>query len=344
MSTHRIVHLGANQISPRPYRGGTGIARLRGTDHTDPYTPEDFVASATEVYHGNGMGLSVLPNGTLLRDALKLDAEGFLGADHALRWGANPQLLTKLLSTDERLFIHAHPDDAFAAQHLSAACGKTESWLIVDTEATDGSAFVLLGFQRDVSAEELRDWHERQDTDAMMTAMNRLSVAPGDTVHVPAGVPHGIGPGITLVELQQPADLSLLLEFAGYPGLSRGSALLGLPVEVALNAFRRVAVAASELATWRSTRGREGRVERLLPAEADPFYRAWRIHAGADALRLSPGYSVIVVLNGSGQVRAEGVSHDVHRGHTLLIRHDAGEVVVDAGLDVVRCAPPEARL
>ena len=39
---------------------------------------------------------------------------------------------------------------------------------------------------------------------------------PGDRVFVPAGLPHAIGDGILLVELQEPSDLSVLLEWTGF--------------------------------------------------------------------------------------------------------------------------------
>ena len=50
-----IVKLEAHQVRPRPYCGGSGIARFRGTEHDDPYTPEDFVGSTTEVFSGGGV-------------------------------------------------------------------------------------------------------------------------------------------------------------------------------------------------------------------------------------------------------------------------------------------------
>ena len=335
MPVSSVIELGPHQITPRPYRGGSGIARLRGIPHSDPYTPEDFVGSSVEVF-GGGAGLSTLPDGTLLRDAQRADPVSFFG-DAA----GEARLLTKLLSTDERLFVHAHPDDEFARRHLHAACGKTEAWIIVDVAPPPGEeAYVLLGFRRDVSAEELADWFERQDVEAMAAAMHRLPVAPGDTVHVPAGVPHGIGPGITLVELQQPTDLSILLEYAGYPGLDRSSALLGLPRDTALTALRGTAVSDDELARWRSGRDRIGRLEVLLPDEAEPFYRALRVHPGAETVRMPQGFAIAVIVDGSGSLAWDGGSVDASRGRTFLVRHDAGEVAVDAGLSAIWCRLP----
>ncbi|MGO1850849.1 class I mannose-6-phosphate isomerase [Microbacterium sp.] len=336
-----IVKLEAHQVRPRPYCGGSGIARFRGTEHDDPYTPEDFVGSTTEVFSGGGVGLTRLADGALLRDAVADDPGAYLGQAHVDTWGAQTRLLTKLLSTDERLFVHAHPDDDFAADHLNAPCGKTESWVILDTVGDD--PHVLLGFSRDVSTDELVDWFDTQDVEAMMAAMHRVSVRPGDCIHVPAGVPHGIGPGITLVELQQPADLSLLLEYRGFRGLERDSALLGLPVATAVDAFRRTAVTKDEIEVWRSKRSRADRLERLLPPIADTVYRAWRIHTGTAPETMSAGFAIIVVVSGEGELSSGVGTVTARRGQTFLVPYAAGPVSISSGLDVIWCAPPESR-
>ena len=43
------IVLGPNQPE-RFYRGGAGIARFRGTPQPSEYVPEDWVASATEIF------------------------------------------------------------------------------------------------------------------------------------------------------------------------------------------------------------------------------------------------------------------------------------------------------
>lgn len=337
MSAQGIIELGANRPAARPYRGGSGIARFRGIAHDDPWRPEDFLGSTTEVFAGGGVGLTRLGDGRTLREAVARDPEGYLGPAHPQDAGTG--LLTKLLSTDERLFIHAHPDDAFAREHGFGACGKTESWLVLDVAGSE-DPYVLLGFRRDVAAQELSEWFERQDVAAMTGAMHRVAVSPGDTFHVPAGLAHGIGPGITLVELQQPSDLSILLEYAGYPGLDRAGALLALPRDVALGAFRLQRVGDGELDRLRGSRNPRGRVQRLFPEEADRYYEALRIRPGERAARLEAGFSILVVLGGRGAISWSGASREVRAGETLLVRYDAGPITIDPGLDLVSCGPP----
>ena len=85
----------------------------------------------------------------------------------------------------------------------------------------DPGAAVWLGFARAVSEDELARWVEEQDADAMLAALNRVPVSAGDEIFVPAGMPHAIGGGILLLELQEPSDLSLLLEGDRFLGLPR---------------------------------------------------------------------------------------------------------------------------
>ncbi|MGT2426478.1 class I mannose-6-phosphate isomerase [Amnibacterium kyonggiense] len=328
------IVLGPNTPAERPYRGGAGIAELRGVPLPDEWRPEDFVASTTEVAGGHGIGLTVLPDGRLLRDAVEADPVGWLGSDHVERYGADTGLLVKLLDTGERLFVHVHPDDAFAAARLGAPCGKSEAWIIT---AVEGDGAIWLGFDRTVDAAEVERWFDDQDADAMLAAMRRFTVVPGDTVFVPAGLPHAIGAGITLVELQQPADLSILVERRG---LDERAALLGLPKRTALAALRTTALRDGELDDLRSHRDGDGGIV-PFPATADPFFRAEVLDVrGARALE--PGFAVLVVLDGAGRLVTDATSTPLPRGTTGVVPHAAGAARLEGDLRVVRAQPPSA--
>lgn len=321
--------LGPNQPLDRPYRGGAGIARFRGTPQPSPFTPEDFVASTTEVFAGGGVGLTVLPDGRTLREAVAADPELFLGEEHVRRFGARTMLLVKLLDTAERLFVHYHPDDAFAVRHLSSPLGKTEAWAVID--AAD-DAYAALGFRRPVTPEEVRTWWTGQDADEMLAAMNRLPLAAGDTLLVPAGLAHAVGPGVTLVELQQPTDLSLLIERRS---LSETEALLGLDLDTAVGGLTLDATPEERIASLRQKRG----AETLFPADAHPFFSAERVQVSGSR-QFEPSFSVVVVLNGTGTLEAGSGTLPLSRGATVLTAHGDGPITLDGDLDLIRCRPP----
>ena len=88
--------------------------------------------------------------------------------------------------------------------------GKTESWIILEAEP---DAAVHVGPREPLDPATVRGWVERQDADEMLAALQRVPVAAGDAVLVPAGTLHAIGAGILLLELQEPTDLSVLVEW-----------------------------------------------------------------------------------------------------------------------------------
>jgi mannose-6-phosphate isomerase len=302
----RPIELGPNQF-PRFYRGGPRIAAFRGLSASAGNTPEDWIASTTRA-HGEEYGPSRLPDGTPLADAMAADPEAFFEPEHLARFGARPEVLIKLLDSGERLPVHFHPDAEFALEHLGSRHGKTEAWLILEA---DPGAAVWLGFERDVTEDELARWVEEQDADAMLGAMNRISVAPGDELFVPAGTPHAIGEGILLLELQEPSDLSLLLE---------GDSFLGLPRHGALSAVNRAAFAP----------------QRGLPPGSERFFRADRVSGGT---ALEPAFSVLVVVEGEGTL--DGL--DVRRGSTVLVPYAAGRCELTGEVRAVRCRAPIPR-
>jgi mannose-6-phosphate isomerase len=338
------VVLGPNQPE-RFYRGGAGIARFRGTPQSSEYIPEDWVASATEIFGQPGDGLTRLGSGQTLRDAIAADPAGFLGPDHVVQYGASPALLVKLLDTGERLVVHFHPSRDFAARHLGSRYGKTEAWIILETRQEGGDAsagHVYLGFKRDADPAVIRRWVADQDTSAILDSLNQVAVAPGDTCLVPAGVPHAIGAGITLVELQEPTDFSILLEWAGFPIDGAKEGHLDLGFDVALTALDYSGWDERRLHTLRAPRPgaaeRPG-VTRLLPAQADTFFRAERVDASAP-VTFDPGYSVLVVTSGHGQVAYPTGSLAVQRGATVLVPYAAGPATLEGDLQALRCRPP----
>jgi mannose-6-phosphate isomerase len=337
------VKLPPNQLH-HFYQGGEAIARFRGTAFDDEYAPEDWVGSTAALFGENGRGLSTLPDGRLVRDAILADADDFLGPAHTARYGPEPALLVKLLDAGERLPVHAHPDRAFAHRHLGLNHGKTEAWLIVETRGA--RATVRLGFAEDVNPPELADWVERQERERMLEALNELEVEAGDCIFVPAGTPHAIGEGIFLVELQEPSDLSVLLEWRGFQVNGARDGHLGLGFDVALDCVRHAAVGAGELArlvrkTAAMPETRPG-VRSLLPRDANAFFRAERLQP-RPAVSLEPAFTILVVVDGDGQLQTEnGGALRLSRGETALVPYNAGSGELTGAVDAIRCLPPRA--
>jgi mannose-6-phosphate isomerase len=328
------IALPANQFE-RFYRGGARIAALRGEAPRGERMPEDWVASTTTSFGQEREGLSVLPGGPPLRDAIAAAPEAFLGPAHVARFGADPAVLVKLLDAGERLPVHSHPGRDFARRHLGPAFGKTEAWLVIEAEP---GATMALGLRADLPADELARWAVEQDTDAMLAALHTVPVAAGDALFVPAGTLHAIGAGVLVVELQEPTDLSVLLEWRRF-GLNTGDAHLGLGWPTALASVDRSAVDPDAF----RARPREQRpgVRALLPAAADPFFRAEELRPGGGTVELEPAFAVLVVVEGGGALATEGGDGvALARGMTVLVPFAAGATQVTGDLRALRCLPP----
>jgi mannose-6-phosphate isomerase len=125
--------------------------------------------------------------------------------------GAPPlPLLAKYLFTSEKLSIQVHPDDA-EAHARGLAGGKEECWLVLD--AAPG-AVLGIGTQRPLSSAELRAAALDGSIEGLM---DWKPVARGDYFYVPAGTVHAIGAGVSLIELQQHADITYRLYDYGRP-------------------------------------------------------------------------------------------------------------------------------
>ncbi|GAA0533751.1 mannose-6-phosphate isomerase [Saccharopolyspora subtropica] len=332
----RAIALPANQPQ-QFYRGGASIAALRGGEDDREYGPEDWVASTTTRFGHAESGLSRLPDGRWLRDAVRAAPEWWLGREHVAEFGDSTALLVKLLDAGQRLPVHCHPSDAFARQHLGSRFGKTEAWVVVGTSGAN--PVVYLGFREDVAPEVVAEWVATQDSSAMLGSLNEIPVRPGDTVHVPAGTPHAIGAGVFIVELQQPTDFSITLEWQGFLADTE-SAFLGLDQRSALETVNRSGFDDAVLSSLiRHTADQDAARVPLLAEDAAPFFRADRLRGAVD---LEPSFGVLVVLDGSGKLRSdEGVDLDLHRGSTVVVAHAAGAARLEGDLTVVHCRPPE---
>jgi mannose-6-phosphate isomerase len=336
----RPLPLPANPIH-RFYRGGGRIAALRGLADGCDRTPEDWVGSVTTTLGSDRVGLSRLEDGRTLADAIAADVEALLGPGHLA--GRDPALLVKLLDAGERLPVHFHPDRGFARRHLGTPFGKTEGWVVVAAEGADAAVF--LGLREAVELGTLAGWVERQDSAALLAALNRIRAEPGDAFFVPAGTLHAIGEGLLIVELQEPSDLSVLLEWEGYEIDGPADGHLGLGFDTALEAAEREPLGPDQLKRLRASRVDDGRpeVERLFPHEADAFFRAERIRPDP-VCPLPQGFSVLVVLDGSGRLETQAGDMALGRGATVLVPWAAGEGALEGALEVLRCRPPEARV
>lgn len=108
------------------------------------------------------------------------------------------EILAKYLFTDAKLSVQVHP----TAENSPTGAGKDECWLV--TEAEPGASLAL-GFRDEYAPDEIR----RSALDGSIQDMlDWREVKKNDFFYVPAGTVHAIGPGLTIVEIQQNTDIT----------------------------------------------------------------------------------------------------------------------------------------
>lgn len=317
----------------RPYRGGQKLAAFRGADIVpDSRVPEDWLASTATVFGKDTVGLTRLADGHFLRDAIRQDPVSYLGRPHVDLFGPDPALLVKLLDTQQRLSVHAHPDRAFARKHLGSRYGKSEAWYIV---ATEPEALVHLGFREPIREVELLAIIDRGQGSSLLEKMHPIPVSPGDILFVPGGTPHSIGAGIFMIELQEPSDLLVRLETSGY-------SVSGMPSDLGLGFT--TAITAINCNVWDSEQiarnVRRGVGEDPLPAAASPFFRLEHPGVASD-VELEEGYKILICVEGKGELRTEKCTTPVVEGQCYLLPWATGPVKIFGDLEFVCCRPAD---
>ena len=200
-------------------------------------------------------------------------------------------ILVKWLFTSEKLSIQVHPNDA-QAQQRGVVSGKEECWFIVDAEP---DAVLGMGTIRPLSSDELRAASLSGEIEALM---DWKPVKPGDYFYIPAGTVHAIGAGITLVEIQQNADITYRLYDYGRPR----------PLHLDDGVAVSVAVPYTDK--------RSGNIESGLCISDSPFFHMRHVTSIEEIPETTPGNRLWIVPL-KGEVTSDGIQGGV--GDCLLL-------------------------
>ncbi|MEV7873995.1 class I mannose-6-phosphate isomerase [Microbacterium sp. NPDC089188] len=326
-------------LPPNPvqhfYRGGDRIAALRGIVPQTDRQPEEWLGSTVSRFGSDEVGLAVTDDGDLLRDLVAGDRAAWVGARGG-RDAADLGILVKLLDARQRLPVHVHPGRDFTAAHLDCPYGKTEAWYVLETE--DDCA-VHVGWNQSVDRDELDRRRDAQDSEWMLSRMNRVVVRPGMGVLVPAGTVHAIDGGIFVAEVQEPTDFSILLEWSVTTS-TREESHLDLGFDAVMPSVSTEKLDAAALDALTSTAGTTpagADFRSLLPAVADPYFRLFDA-AGETAAR-EAGFAVVLVREGSGALVSDTASVDVERGQVYAVPHAFGAWRLTGEAEVLVAAP-----
>jgi mannose-6-phosphate isomerase len=342
----------------RFYEGGSLTRAFRAMPPgTDDWWSEDWVGSCTRAGNpdpsGKPQGLSEVEVDGIGPRTLASIVEAFpdemVGSGFAHRWGPITGVLVKLLSPAGQVPLHAHPNRAWAREHLGSPFGKTEAWILLETPG-DGTepAYAGVGFRPEVGRGAFEAAVARRDRAAVRETLHRTEIAPGEVYVAHGGVPHYLGPRISFIEVQEPSDHLVIPEWGE---ADDAGATMGLGFETALTMLdyeaqdREATLARARQQPTELRRSGNNRETRLVNADVLDFFDATRLDV-TEELDVADGrFSVGVVTAGSGRIEGEFGGLPITQGMTFACAASLAHrfVAESAPLGVVRCMGPVAR-
>lgn len=226
-------------------------------------------------------------------------------------------LLIKFIDAADRLSVQVHPDDSYAA-YVENDRGKTEMWYIVDA---DEDAEIICGLADGIDNAAFVSAFQKGE---LMSALKTQKVKAGETYFIPAGLPHAIGKGILIAEIQQNCDLT----YRVYDYERRGAdgSLRELHIEKACDVIRPFSNAEIDAI----------RYSRALPASREvvladcQYFRVEKAEITQNAHTLPQnGYlRHLLCIGGEGEILCDGTSYPFHRGDSILLPANLGDMTI----------------
>lgn len=332
----------------RTYLGGSQLDLLHGkSEGADDHFPEEWIMSVVAARNAGrediqDEGMSFLADfpALSLKQLLEDNPEYYLGKAHTQKRGAALGVLLKLIDSAERLTLQVHPDRNAAMELFGSAYGKTECWHILGGREIDGDKpCVYLGFREGVSKAEWQRLFEVQDIPGMLDAMQKFYVEPGDTILIEGGMPHAIGAGCFLAEIQEPTDFTIRVERTTPSGFRVADSMChqGLGFERMFDCFHYDALTREEIrqrsfvAPKTILNRAGGSVCTLIGYDTTAYFRLDEISV-TEALKLPAAdtFSGLYVLDGSGTASASGKSCRLEKTAQFFVPSSVGDLQLRA--------------
>jgi mannose-6-phosphate isomerase len=220
-------------------------------------------------------------------------------------------LLVKFIFPKEMLSLQVHPDDVFALEHEIAAGGrgKTEMWHVVSAES---GAHILLGLKPGVDKKAFLAGLENHTLESLF---QQVDVYAGDTIFVPAGTPHAIGPGMIVCEVQEYSDLTYRVYDFGRLGTD------GKPRELHIDKALRVTNFGPCTAGKTSPVPLPGAPANGTLLAACAFFATefWKFSSELSFAVSPERFELLAILAGNGHIRSHNLSLPYQAGECWLI-------------------------
>lgn len=302
--------------------GGTRLKSEFGYQIPSDHTGECWAISA------HPHGCAVVENGAFA--GMKLDQ---VWQEHREVFGDAQgkvfPLLTKILDAHKDLSVQVHPDDPYAAKH-EHELGKTECWYII---AADPDAKLIYGHTAK-TRQELAEMIKQQQWDKLL---RYVPVKAGDFFYVPSGTIHALGAGIMALETQQSSDTTYrVYDFDRVDPSTHQKRQLHLQQSIAVTNVPHVDPQLQQ----KKYRVGDAQVTQFAATDFFAVYR-WDLTAGGTAnfVRKTAPYTLVSVLNGSGQLQVADKKYPLKKGQHLILPFAVKSWQLSGQLEIIASEP-----
>ena len=249
--------------------------------------------------------------GKTLGEAAAEFGESLLGAKPISRTRTRFPLLIKLLDCAQWLSLQVHPNDQQALElEGTGQFGKTEAWHILDAEP---DAKLVAGLKPNISpkllAESIRDG-------SIMDHVQYAQVSQGDTIFMPAGTLHALGPGLLVYEVQQTSDWTYRVYDWGRPATDKRPLHIEKSIKVTRADFTAPITPMPDPA--------DGTCHTLVQCD---YFTLEMLSAQTNAIELDTqdeSFHAITIIEGKALLKTENDQVELDKFHTAVVPAGVG--------------------
>lgn len=231
-----------------------------------------------------------------------------LGARGIAIRGKKFPALVKILDCAQWLSLQVHPDDEQAKKlEGDGFFGKTEAWHVLEAEP---NARLAAGVKPNVTARQLTAAIQSK-SETILDLAKMAQVKAGDTLFIPPGTIHALGPGLLIYEIQQMSDVTYRVYDWGRPETEKRKLHIDKAAAVSNPKASPQPVGSPQM--------NDGDVKTLIQCR---YFQLDEIRAEEKTVRLETGgesFHGLTVIEGQIQVSAQGEAFVLDKFDSLLI-------------------------
>ena len=249
--------------------------------------------------------------GRTLREISDQFGASLLGQRTVARTGKRFPILIKLLDCAQWLSLQVHPNDKQAIElEGSGQFGKTEAWHILEAKP---EAKLIAGVQANTAPETLVTAIRNG---SVIEHVQYAEVSAGDTIFMPAGTLHALGPGLLLYEIQQSSDLTYRIYDWGRPETEKRRLHIEKSIQVTRADFSAQVKPAPV--------GRDGSQQTLVQCDYFSLELLSTVSTSIELDTRAETFHAITMIEGRGLLQSGDERVELEKFQTVVVPADLG--------------------